>query len=260
MDTILRLGIELFIKFANIKCIQSYKEDFMRRLGVIFESEIADKASLRERVFKSIRESILQGKYKQGDVLRETVIAKELSVSRTPVREAIRQLELEGLVYSIPNKETVVSGISEEDVEDIFMIRSRLEGLAARRAAERITETELGEMKEVLDLTEFYAGKSDIVHIGELDHRFHDIVYNAAKSKIMKQVLSDFHIYVQKTRTASLETPGRIQRLLEEHTAIYEAIQAKDGHQAEKLMDRHIRQVSKNMHLNGDKERIMKNK
>lgn len=227
---------------------------------MIFESEIGEKASLRERVFRKIRESILLGKYKQGDVLRETVIAKELNVSRTPVREAIRQLELEGLVYSIPNKETVVAGITEEDVEDIFMIRSRLEGLAARRAAERITENELDEMKEVLDLTEFYATKGDIVHIGELDHRFHDIVYNAAKSKIMKQVLSDFHTYVQKTRMTSLETPGRIQGLLEEHTAIYKAIQVRDGHQAEKLMDKHIRQVSKNMHLNDDKGRIMKNK
>lgn len=225
---------------------------------MIFESEIGEKVSLRERVFREIRESILLGKYKQGDVLRETVIAKELNVSRTPVREAIRQLELEGLVYSIPNKETVVAGVTEEDVEDIFMIRSRLEGLAARRAAERITENELDEMKEVLDLTEFYATKGDIVNIGKLDHRFHDIVYNAAKSKIMKQVLSDFHTYVQKTRMTSLETPGRIQGLLEEHTAIYKAIQAKDGHQAEKLMDKHIRQVSKNMHLNDDKGRIMK--
>lgn len=232
----------------------------MRRLGVIFESETGDKASLRERVFKSMRESILQGKYKKGDVLRETVIAKELNVSRTPVREAIRQLELEGLVYSIPNKETVVAGITEEDVEDIFMIRSRLEGLAARRAAERVTESELEEMKEVLDLTEFYAAKKDIIHIGELDHRFHDRIYHAAKSKIMKQVLSDFHTYVQKTRMTSLETPGRIQALLEEHTAIYQAIQARDGRQAEKLMDKHIRQVSKNMHLNGDKDRNIENK
>lgn len=232
----------------------------MRRSGVIFESEIGDKASLRERVFRSVRESILQGKYKKGDVLRETIIAKELNVSRTPVREAIRQLELEGLVYSIPNKETVVTGVTEEDVEDIFMIRSRLEGLTARRAAERVTENELEEMKEVLDLTEFYASRSDIVHIGELDHRFHDIIYNAAKSKIMKQVLSDFHTYVQKTRMTSLETPGRIQGLLEEHTAIYKAIEARDGHQAEKLMDKHIRQVSKNMHLNDDKDRTTKNK
>lgn len=221
----------------------------MRRQNVIFESEVGDKSSLRERVFKSIREGILKGDYKKGDILRETVIARELNVSRTPVREAIRQLELEGLVYSIPNKETVVSGISEEDVQDIFLVRSRLEGLAAKKAAECITNEEIEELREVLELTEFYAKKEDITHIGELDHRFHDLIYIAAKSKIMKQVLSDFHSYIQKTRMASLATPGRIEGLLKEHTAIFEAIKGQDGEKAEHLMNEHIQKVSRNMHI-----------
>ena len=111
---------------------------------------VSDKASLRGKVFNTIREAILEGSYKPGDVLRESTIATELGVSRTPVREAIRQLELEGLVQSIPNKETVVAGITQEDVEDIYLIRSRLEGLAARKAAERITEQDLQEMEEIL--------------------------------------------------------------------------------------------------------------
>ncbi|MBP3887291.1 MAG: GntR family transcriptional regulator [Cellulosilyticum sp.] len=219
---------------------------------MLFESEVGDKSSLRERVFKSIRESILSGEYKAGDPLRETVIAKQLNVSRTPVREAIRQLELEGLVYSIPNKETVVSGISEMDVQDIFMIRSRVEGLAAKKAAERITDEEIKEIQEVLELTEFYAHKGDIEHIGELDHKFHDLIYIAAKSKMMKHVLSDFHSYVQKTRMISLSMPGRIEGLLKEHTAIYNAIKRKDGEEAEQLMEQHVRQVSRNMHLNNE--------
>jgi len=222
---------------------------FMRRRNVLFESEVGDKSSLRERVFKSIREAILKGEYKAGDVLRETIIAKELNVSRTPVREAIRQLELEGLVYSIPNKETVVSGVSEEDVHDIFLIRSRLEGVAAKKAAECITQEEIKEIEEVLELTRFYAQKGDVTRIGELDHRFHDLIYIAAKSKIMKQVLSDFHTYVQKTRIASIGVPGRIEGLLKEHTAIFEAIKAQNGKEAEKLMNQHIRKVSKNMHI-----------
>lgn len=222
----------------------------MRRHSVIFESEVGDKASLRERVFINIREAILSGAYKKGDVLRETVIAKNLNVSRTPVREAIRQLELEGLVYSIPNKETVVTGISYEDVQDIFMIRSRIEGLAARKAAERITEEEIKEISEVLELTEFYINKRDIDHVGALDHKFHDLIYTAAKSKIMKQLLSDFHIYVQRTRMVSLSKPGRMEGLFKEHTSIFEAIKSHNGDKAERLMDQHVRQVSKNMHLN----------
>lgn len=224
----------------------------MRRHSVIFESEVGDKASLRERVFKKIREDILKGEYSKGDVLRETVIAKNLNVSRTPVREAIRQLELEGLVYSIPNKETVVAGITEEDVQDIFLIRSRVEGIAAKKAAEQITEEEIRELGEVLELTEFYAQKKDVEHIGELDHKFHDLIYASAKSKILKQVLSEFHIYVQRTRMDSLSKPGRINGLLKEHTAIFEAIKAHQGDEAERLMNQHVRQVSENMHLNGE--------
>lgn len=216
---------------------------------VIYESATTDKASLRERVFQSIRQSILDGKYKQGDTLRESAIASELNVSRTPVREAIRQLELEGLVRSIPNKETVVCGITEEDVQDIFMVRSKLEGVAGRLAAERITEEELEKMHEILELTEFYANKGDISRIESLDHTFHDLIYNATKSKIIKHILSDFHAYIQQTRKKSIATPGRIQGLLEEHNAIYEAIKNRDGDKAEELINAHLEKVTHNIHL-----------
>ena len=216
---------------------------------MIYRPDSSDKTSLRDKVFNAIRESILEGKYQQGDVLRETVIANELHVSRTPVREAIRQLELEGLVQSIPNKETVVSGITQEDVQDIFMIRNKLEGLAGKRAAERITEEELEKMEEVLALTQFYIVKNDINHINELDHKFHDIIYEATQSKILKHLLSDFHAYVQKTRKESIATPGRAKRLLEEHTAIYEAIKNRDAQKVETLITKHVQNVTTNMHL-----------
>ena len=91
--------------------------------------------SLRGQVFDKIRSDILNGKYKRGEELVESSIGKELGISRTPVREAIRQLELEGLVQLVPNKGAFVTGISEKDVRDIYLIRARLEGLAARMAA-----------------------------------------------------------------------------------------------------------------------------
>jgi DNA-binding GntR family transcriptional regulator len=207
---------------------------------VRYNEEEVDKYSLRGRVFTSLRESILEGIYKPGDVLRESTIAKELEVSRTPVREAIRQLELEGLVKSVPNKETVVAGITPGDVEDIFMIRSRLEGLAARRATERITEEELSKMEEILELTKFYVAKHDINHLNELDHKFHDIIYQATKSRTLKHILSDFHYYIQKARKVSIATPGRAKRLLEEHQNIYLAIKERDVDQAEALVNEHI--------------------
>ncbi|MDF2878766.1 MAG: GntR family transcriptional regulator [Clostridia bacterium] len=216
---------------------------------MIYQPDSSDKSSLRGKVFNTVRESILEGKYKAGDVLRETVIANELNVSRTPVREAIRQLELEGLVQSIPNKETIVAGVSKEDVQDIFMIRNKLEGLAGRRAAERITQEELEQMEEVLALTAFYIAKNDIDHINELDHKFHDIIYKATKSKILKHMLSDFHSYVQSTRKESIATPGRAKRLLEEHTGIYDAIRERNAEKVEMLITKHVQNVTMNMHL-----------
>lgn len=225
----------------------------MRRMSVRYDTEASDKTSLRGRVFNVIREAILEGKYKPGEVIRESAIATELNVSRTPVREAIRQLELEGLVHSIPNKETVVSGITNEDVQDIFMIRSRLEGLAARLAAERITEEELEQMEEVLALTAFYASRHDVDQLNELDHKFHDMIYDATKSKTLKHVLSDFHYYIQKARKASIATPGRAKGLLEEHRAIYLALKENAPEKAEELINKHLQNAGNNMNLEEQK-------
>ena len=101
---------------------------------------VNDNYSLRGRVFQKIREDILSGKYKEHEELKEVAIGEELGVSRTPVREAFRQLELEGLIQIIPNKGAYVTGITAKDVKDIYMIRSLLEGLCARMATEKITE------------------------------------------------------------------------------------------------------------------------
>ena len=117
--------------------------------------EEMDKYSLRGRVFHKIREDILSGKYKDNEELKEVAIGKELGVSRTPVREAFRQLELEGLIKIIPNRGAYVTGIHANDVKDIYMIRSKLEGLCARWACENISKEQMEEMEEVVYLSEF---------------------------------------------------------------------------------------------------------
>ena len=115
-----------------------------------------DLYSLRGRVFKKLRTDILSGKYKNNEELRENTIAREYGVSRTPVREAIRQLELEGLVSTVPNKGAYVNSIKRKDVEDIYAIRSLLEGLCARWAAENITKEQLDGLEEILYMTRFH--------------------------------------------------------------------------------------------------------
>ena len=114
--------------------------------------DASDKYSLRGRVFRKLREAILNGSYQENDELKEAAIAEELGVSRTPVREAFRQLELEGLIRIVPNKGAYVTGISASDVADIYEIRSLLEGLCARWATEKITKDEIEEMEEIYNL------------------------------------------------------------------------------------------------------------
>lgn len=209
--------------------------------------------SLRSRVFHYIRDGILDGRYKSGDALVETKVAQELGISRTPVREAIRQLELEGLVISIPNKGVVVSGITEQDVEDIYTIRSIVEGLAVRWATERIDEEELKELEEIVELMDYYTKKDDYEQLAQLDTRFHDVIYDSCRSKVLKNTLSDLLRYVERARLGSLKVPKRAQLALEEHRGILDAIIRRDGKAAEMLMVQHISHASLNLHANKEK-------
>lgn len=203
--------------------------------------------SLRGKVFSQLQNDILNGKYEPGESLIEMKLSEELGVSRTPIREAIRQLELEGLVLAIPNKGAVVTGITTQDIEDIYTIRMMIEGLAARWAAEKITPEELEEMKEAIELEEFYTIKNDTQHLLKFDSKFHEIIFKASKSKPLMHMLSTFHHYVQRARNLSLSTPGRAQKVLEEHRAIYQAIMDGDAEKAEKLTTEHISKASSNL-------------
>lgn len=208
--------------------------------------------SLRGKVFRKLREDILSGVYKDGDELREITLGEELGVSRTPVREALRQLELEGLVKIIPNKGAYVTGITQKDVHDIYMIRSMLEGMCARWATMHITEQQIEELEEVILLSEYHLHKSGgkkVKQVSELDGKFHKILYLASDSRILDHVLSDFHKYVQAARTLSVGAKDRAAKSVEEHKEILEAIKNKDADRAEMLANKHIMNVMENLHL-----------
>lgn len=213
-------------------------------------------SSLRGRVFSRIENDILNGKYQPGDSLIETKLSDELGVSRTPVREAIRQLELEGLVQTIPNKGAVVMGITARDIEDIYTIRMMIEGLAAGWAAENATDTELQELREAIELEEFYTAKNDVEHLMHFDSRFHEIIFKASKSRVLMNTLSSYHHYVQKARVTSFSLPGRAILVLDEHKAIYQAILDRDPERAEKLTVRHISNASRNLLKTGNIPKI----
>lgn len=215
------------------------------------KQEVTDKFSLRGRVFHKLREDILSGKYEEYEELKEVAIGEELGVSRTPVREAFRQLELEGLIQIIPNKGAYVTGITEKDVKDIYMIRSLLEGLCARWATEHITREQLEEMEENVYLAKFHAGKGHLEQLAELDNRFHDILYEACDSKMLEHQLKDFHEYVLRVRRRTLNNANRGPKSNEEHEAICEAIKAGDADLAERLAHQHMINAYNNMVENG---------
>lgn len=208
-----------------------------------------DKYSLRGQVFQEIREDILKGKFKENEELREATLGKELGVSRTPVREALRQLELEGLVRIIPNKGAYVTGITEKDVHDIYMTRSMLEGLCARWAAEHISEEQIQEMEEVLLLTEYHLDRGNAEQLAELDGKFHEVLYGASQSRILRHILSDFHKYVQVARKRSVKKEDRAKKSLEEHREILNALRTGDADRAEELAHIHILNVMENLHI-----------
>ena len=214
------------------------------------KQEVSDKYSLRGRVFHKIRDDILSRKYKEHEELKEVAIGEELGVSRTPVREAFRQLELEGLIQIIPNKGAYVTGITVNDVKDIYMIRSRLEGLCARWATEKITDEQMEEMEENVYLAEFHAQKGHMDQMAELDNRFHEIMYEACDSKMLEHLLKDYHNYVLRVRRKTLST-NRGTESNNEHRMIMEAIKAKDADKAEELAHAHMINAFENMVKNG---------
>ena len=148
----------------------------------------------------------------------------------------------------IPNRGAFVNGISEQDVQDIYLIRARLEGLCARMAAERIDESTMEEMEETMMLTAFHEEHGHYDQLFKLDSRFHSLLYEACKSKILEHELKIFHQYVQQVRKSALQKEARAEQSTKEHLAVMEAIKAHDADEADRLATRHILNSIKNNH------------
>ncbi len=205
--------------------------------------------SLTERVFSEIEQAILSGVYSVGDQLVESKISSELGVSRTPVREALKQLELEGLVTTIANKGTFVIGISTQDILDIYTIRVAVEGISSQLAAERIDAEGIKELENLVDLQEFYVNKGDIPQILQLDKKFHEVIYEISGSRILKHTLASFHNQLKRARESSLLTAGRTLTAVKEHRDIFEAIAKGDAKKAKDLTELHIMNARDNILL-----------
>ncbi len=195
---------------------------------------------LREIVFEHLREAIISGQLRPGERLMELQLAEEMGVSRTPVREAIRKLELEGLAVMVARRGAYVSDLSIRDIAETFEIRGALESLAAGLATERITPDELEQLERTLVQIGESIEQNDLNAVVRLDEEFHAIMYHASRNQRLTQIVSNLREHITRFRLSSLSIPGRFRSVFQEHKNIVEAISERNSALAQALAKEHI--------------------
>lgn len=202
--------------------------------------DLNDYKPLREVIFNSLREAIIVGELKPGERLMEVQLAEKMGVSRTPVREAIRKLELEGLVTMIPRKGAHVAELSTKDIMDVLELRSSLDGLATSLAADRITEDEIKSLEHVNTQFSNYNEKGNLQGSIKKDVEFHDIIYKASRNDKLIQIASNLREQAHRFRVIYLKDYMNPTDLVKEHAEILEAIKNRDRDRAQKAAESHI--------------------
>ena len=206
---------------------------------------IAEKhLTLREKILENIRDSIISGLLKAGSRVSEPELAERYGISRTPIREAFRQLESEGYLTVIPRRGAVVREFNQKDVEEFYAIKSILEGYAARRACEKLTDKELDKLQAINNRLAELAGNNDIKAFFKVHSDFHDLFIKAADNEKLRDLITSLVSRFQRLRLMSLSMPNRMKISVQEHEKILEAFRRKDAAAAEKL-------VSKNAEYGG---------
>lgn len=199
--------------------------------------------SIREIVLSELRNAIFMREIQPGDRLVETTIANSMGISRTPVREALRQLESEGLAVNIPRKGTVVKGICLEDANEIYDIREALEGLAARRACMNISRKEIKELRQIIKDMDKCIKACDENTYGEIHNRYNRIIINSCRNKRLIAQMESIYEYLKSLRQISLMTTERKVEALKEHIEIIDAIEIGDEDAAERLTRKHVKRA-----------------
>ncbi|NSI90095.1 GntR family transcriptional regulator [[Clostridium] scindens] len=205
-----------------------------------FKVNMNEYLPLRDVVFNTLRQAILRGELKPGERLMEIQLANKLGVSRTPIREAIRKLELEGLVLMIPRKGAEVAEITEKSLRDVLEVRRALEELAVQLACEKITKEEIRELERVAKEFQQVVKSSDITEIAEVDVCFHDIIYTATDNQKLIQLLNNLREQMYRYRVEYLKRDGVFPQLIAEHEAIIRHIENNEKEKATEVMCRHI--------------------
>ena len=183
---------------------------------------------LRDVVYNTLREAILKGELKPGERLMELQLASKLGVSRTPIREAIRMLELEGLAVTIPRKGAEVAKMTVKDMEDVLEVREALDELAAKIACNKITEEQLQTLSKVKDAFEESTKTTDIKQIAMYDEKFHDVIYESTGNVRLVNLLNNLREQIYRYRVEYLKNVEVYPRLIKEHETILKALQDRN--------------------------------
>ncbi|MCR4781466.1 MAG: GntR family transcriptional regulator [Lachnospiraceae bacterium] len=196
---------------------------------------------LRDVVFLTLRDAILKGELKPGERLMEMHLADRLGVSRTPIREAIRMLEKEGLAVTIPRKGAQVAKMTENDLENVLEVREALEELSAKSACRKWTEPELEELKNATIAFEKAAEGNDVRDIVEKDEAFHDIIYKMARNDKLMEIVSNLREQMYRYRYEYVKDYNNYSRLVEEHEKILEGLMRRDIDYVTEVMHLHLK-------------------
>lgn len=194
--------------------------------------------TLREKILETIREAILKGSLKPGEKVAEPELAERFGISRTPIREAFRQLESEGYLTVIPRKGAVVTSLSERDVEEFYAIKSILEGYAARMAAEHLGEKDIERLEAINQRLQQLADDGDVKTFFKVHNEFHEVFIKACGNDKLQELISQLVMKFNRLRLASLALPGRMQISVEEHKKIIQSFKDQDGEKADHLVRR----------------------
>ncbi|SCH52976.1 MULTISPECIES: GntR family transcriptional regulator [unclassified Romboutsia] len=207
--------------------------------------DVTDLRPIREVVLDEIRSAIFENKIKPGDRLVENVIASSMGISRTPVREALRQLEIEGLAVNIPRRGTLVKGISKEDAMEIYDLREVLEGLAVRLACLNISRREINRLKEIIDIMKETMNEENYDEYMKAHTEYNDIIMSASKNKRLLSQIENIYEYLKSLRKVGLHAIEKRSDILEEHIKIVQAIDKGNEYLAEEEARKHVRNAKK---------------
>ena len=205
-----------------------------------FKVTMNEYLPLRDVVFNTLRQAILRGELKPGERLMEIQLANKLGVSRTPIREALRKLELEGLVNMVPRKGAEVADITEKSLRDVLEVRKALEELSVQLACEKITEEEIEELKRVAERFKDTLNDQDVTKIAEADVAFHDVIYTATDNQKLILLLNNLREQMYRYRVEYLKKEEAYPQLIAEHEELIDNISKRNKEEATRIMCEHI--------------------